>query len=241
MKVVLADIDVERLGAVEARLSESGGAVAAIKCDSAVEAEIESLAQFTLDQFGGAHVLCNNAGIAGIGDPWAGPISLWRRVIDIDLYGVVYGIRAFLPIMTDQGEGHIINTASMAGLVAMPGATPYNAAKHAVVAISESLYLELKATGSPVEVSVLCPGWVRTRLMVDEPTEVTNPMATLTGNIVRQAFEAEGMDPAHVADQVADAIAANQFWILTHESGRKMAVERMRRASLQENPTPDLG
>jgi NAD(P)-dependent dehydrogenase (short-subunit alcohol dehydrogenase family) len=241
MKVVLADIDDQRLREVEARLSESGGDVAAMKCDTASDADLEALAQFALDQFGAAHVLCNNAGIGGMGDPWAGPISLWHRVIDIDLYGVVHGIRAFLPIMTEQGEGHIVNTASMAGLLAMPGASPYNAAKHAVVAISEGLYLELKATGSPVEVSVLCPSWVQTRLMVDEPTEVGNPMAAMMNQLVRDSLETEGMDPARVADQVADAIGAKQFWILTHEDLREQPVERMERAARQENPTLDLG
>ena len=143
-------------------------------------------------------------------------MKTWR-VVGINLYGVVPGIRAFLPIMTDQGEGHIVNTASMAGLLPMPGAAPYNAAKHAVVAISESLYLELKAVGSPVEVSVLCPGFVNTRLMVHEPETVASPMGNLMTQIARDAIAVD-IPAAQVAGPVADAVKARRFWILTHRS-----------------------
>ena len=169
MHVVLSDVDEPRLTEVTARLAEAGGDVAARICDTASEADVAALAEFTIERFGAAHVLCNNAGIGGMGDAWIDPMALWERVVAINLYGVVHGIRSFLPIMSDQGEGHIVNTASMAGLGPMPGAAPYNATKHAVVAISEGLYLELKATGSPVEISVLCPSWVKTRLMEHEP------------------------------------------------------------------------
>ena len=102
-------------------------------------------------------MVCNNAGVVGTGDPWSGPMSAWDWVVGINLYGVVHGIRAFLPIMQEQGEGHFVNTASMAGLIAMPGTAAYNATKSAVVAISEGLRIELKHTGSPVSVSVLPP------------------------------------------------------------------------------------
>ena len=240
MKVVLADIDEPRLREVEARLSESGAEVAVTVCNTASEPAVEALAQFALDQFGAAHVLCNNAGIGGMGDAWTEPMALWERVVSINLYGVVHGIRAFLPIMTDQGEGHIVNTASMAGLGPMPGAAPYNATKHAVVAISEGLYLELKATGSPVEVSVLCPGFVQTRLMTHEPETVSGPMASLMNQICRDAVPV-GMPASEVAAQVADAIKASRFWILTHEKLRSGPVERMQRAATGENPTLDMG
>src|SRR5690606_4860185 len=114
-----------------------------------------------LDQFGAIHVMFNNAGIGGIGDAWADPMDLWHRVVDVNLFGVVHGIRAVLPVMQQQGVGHIVNTASMAGLGPVPGAAPYAATKHAVVGLSESLYLELVATGAPVGLSVLCPGFVK--------------------------------------------------------------------------------
>jgi short-subunit dehydrogenase len=139
--------------------------------------------------------------------------------------------------MTGQGEGHIVNTASMAGLMPMPGAAPYNATKHAVVALSEGLYLELKATGSPVEVSVVCPSWVKTRLMEHEPESAATPMANLMSAVVRAALENDGIEASDVARQVVDAIRRDQFWILTHPDARDEPVQRMQRAAQQANPT----
>ena len=239
MRVVLADIDQPKLRDVEARLTEGGAEVAGVACDTASATSLTELADVAFERFGGAHLLFNNAGIAGIGDAWNGPLDLWDRVIDINLYGVVHGIRAFLPIMTEQGVGHIVNTASMAGLVALPGAAPYNATKHAVVAISESLYLELGSTGSPVGVSVLCPGFVKTDLMQHEPDEVASPIGALIGELLTTGVES-GIPATEVADQVVAAVDAEKFWILTHEEMRAQPVERMERAATQTNP-PLLG
>jgi len=236
MRVVLADIDEPKLRDVEARLTEGGADVSGVICDTASVASVTELAEATLERFGAAHLLFNNAGIAGVGDAWNGPLDLWNRVIDINLYGVVHGIRAFLPIMTEQGAGHIVNTASMAGLMALPGAAPYNATKHAVVAISESLYLELGATASPVGVSVLCPGFVKTDLMQHEPDEVDSPIGALMGEMLTSGVE-DGIPAIDVADQVVAAVDAGQFWILTHEEMRARPVERMERAATQTNPS----
>ena len=236
MRVVLADIDAPKLRDVEARLSEAGADVATTVCDTAAEAAVNELAEFTVERFGAAHVLCNNAGIAGVGDAWRDPIELWERVIGINLYGVIHGIRAFLPIMEQQGSGHIVNTASMAGLTALPGAAPYNVTKSSVVALSEGLYLEFVATGSPLRVSVLCPGFVKTDLMVKEP-EVGDPsLSSMIGSMLRTGVET-GMPASELADQVLDAIVAERFWILTHEDMRHAPVERMERAEAQVNPT----
>ena len=239
MRVVLADIDEPRLRDVEARLTEDGAEVAGVVCDTASAASVTELAETTLERFGAAHLLFNNAGIAGVGDAWGGPLDLWDRVIGINLYGVVHGIRAFLPIMTEQGSGHIVNTASMAGLMALPGAAPYNATKHAVVAISESLYLELGSTASPVGVSVLCPGFVKTDLMQHEPDDVASPIGAFIGEMLTSGVET-GIPALDVADQVVAAVDAEQFWILTHEEMRARPVERMERAATQTNP-PLLG
>ncbi len=239
MHVVLADIDEPKLRDVEARLTEGGAEVAGVVCDTASAAAVTELAEATLERFGAAHLLFNNAGIAGVGDAWNGPLELWDRVVGINLYGVVHGIRAFLPIMTEQGVGHIVNTASMAGLMALPGAAPYNATKHAVVAISESLFLELGSTGSPVGVSVLCPGFVKTDLMQHEPTEVSSPIGSLIGELLTTGVET-GIPADVVADAVVSAVDAGQFWILTHEEMRVLPVERMERAASQTNP-PLLG
>ena len=239
MKVVLADVDEPRLREVEAFLPEAGGEVATLRCDTSSEADVEALCQFTLERFGAAHVLCNNAGVAGMGDAWKAPMELWDRVVGVNLYGVLHGIRSFLPVMTEQGEGHIINTASMAGLIAMPGGAPYNATKSAVVAISEGLFLELEIIGSPVGVSVLCPGWVRTRLMADEPESVDAPVTDFVSQMARAAVDA-GIAPEEVADQVVHAILSGQFWILTHPAMRRDPVKRMQRAADQVNPILSL-
>jgi NAD(P)-dependent dehydrogenase (short-subunit alcohol dehydrogenase family) len=236
MRVVLADVDEPRLRDVEARMSESGVDVTSVVCDTATEADVEALAQATLERFGAAHVLCNNAGIAGMGDPWRDPMALWERIIGINVFGVVHGIRAFLPIMQDQGEGHIVNTASMAGLIPVPGAAPYAVTKHAVVALSESLYLELAAVGSPVGISALCPAFVKTRLMEHEPAAVADPIANMMNEMLRSGVEA-GIPASDVADQVVDAIRSRRFWVLTHPDARPAPVERMQRAAAQENPT----
>ena len=244
MKVVLADIDELRLRSVESQLSEAGGDVWPIACDTALEESVQSLAQRTLDRYGAAHVLCNNAGVVGTGDPWTGPMSVWEWVVGINLYGVIHGIRAFLPIMQEQGEGHIVNTASVAGLLAMAGAAPYNVTKTGVVALSEGLFVELKGIGSPVGVSVLCPGFVRTELMKqmtwadrlgEQPAATSNPVGQFMDQILRDGVE-NGISPADVAAQVVSAIREGRFWILTHPEFGPLAVERMQRAAAQENP-----
>lgn len=244
MKVVLADIDAVKLRAVEVELAEGGAEVLTVVCDTSTEAQVQALAAATLDRFGAAHVLCNNAGVVGMGDPWRGPISGWDWVMGINLYGVIHGVRAFLPIMEDQGEGHIVNTASMAGLVAVPGAAPYNVTKTGVVALSESLFIELKTSGSPVRVSALCPGFVHTNLLDgqqwnaslgDQPAPAMSPVSQMIEQVFRQGLE-QGIDAAVVADEVVDAIRTERFWILTHPEMRHSPVERMLRAEAQENP-----
>lgn len=248
MHLVLADIDEVKMRAAQAELAEGGAEVMTQVCDTSLESELQALADATVQRFGGAHVLCNNAGVLGKGDAWHGPMSNWDWVIGINLYGVIHGIRAFLPIMEDQGEGHIVNTASMAGLVAVPGAAPYNVTKTAVVALSEGLFIELQATGSPVRVSALCPGFVKTDLYTGqrwserlghEAGQLRTPMAQLMDTALEQGI-AEGIDPDHVAAEVVDAIRTERFWILTHPDMRHAPVERMERAERQENP-PVLG
>ncbi|MFM8564431.1 MAG: SDR family NAD(P)-dependent oxidoreductase [Acidimicrobiia bacterium] len=244
MKVVLADVDEVRLRNVHAELTESGADVLPVVVDVSLGESLEELARRTLEKYGAAHVLCNNAGVAGVGDQWTGPMSVWDWVININLYGVVHGIRSFLPIMLDQNEGHIVNTASMAGLVAMPGFGPYNATKHAVVAISEGLFMELAAKGVNVSCSVLCPGFVKTSLTTDikwsdrlgaRPADPTDPISAMMNEILKTGVE-EGIPATEVADQVHDAIVTNRFWILTHPDFRQAPVERMQRAASQQNP-----
>ena len=244
MTSVLADGNEGTMRSVEAELAEGGTEVLPFVCDTSLEPNVYALAQATLDRFGGAHVLCNNAGVAGKGDPWTGPMSSWEWVVGINLYGVIHGIRAFLPIMQDQGEGHIVNTASMAGLLAVPGAAAYNATKTAVVAITEGLFIEMKSTGSPVGVSVLCPGFVKTNLVTSqrwqerlgaEPPDMSSAMGAIVVQALSEGVE-NGVDPAGIAAEVVDAILTDRFWILTHPEMRQSAVDRMLRAAAQENP-----
>ena len=245
MKVVLADVDEVKLRNVHAELSENGADVLPVTVDVSLGESLEELARRTLEKYGAAHVLCNNAGVAGVGDQWTGPMSVWDWVININLYGVVHGIRSFLPIMLDQNEGHIVNTASMAGLVAMPGFGPYNATKHAVVAISEGLFLELKAKGSNVSCSALCPGFVKTNLMVDpkwsarlgaQPKDIVDPISDMMNQMLHQGVEA-GIPATTVADMVHDAVVEDRFWILTHSDMTDAVRQRFDRALRGENPT----
>ena len=245
MRVVLADVDELKLRTLETELAERGGDVLVVHCDASQAASVDDLASRTLARYGAAHVLCNNAGVAGKGNAWTGPLSQWDWVLGINLYGAIHGVRAFLPIMTEQGEGHIVNTASMAGLTALPGAVPYGVSKHGVVALSEGLYLELRSAGSPIGVSCLCPGFVRTDLMNSPwnerlgapPPPTDDAVGSMVFGLMRAGIE-KGIPPSEVAAAVVDAIRADRFWILTHAESRIAPVARMRRAARQENPAP---
>ena len=236
MSVVLADIDAPKLRDVEARLAEDGASVATMICNTTAEPEVNALAEYAVEQFGAVHVMFNNAGIAGVGDAWADPIDLWKRVIDVNLLGVVHGIRAVLPVMQQQGVGHILSTASHAGLVAAPGIAPYIATKHAVVGLMESLFLELEALQSPVGASVLCPEFVKTDLMNKEPESVESPFPQLINQFLA-AGVAGGIPASDLADQVVAAIKRGQFWILTHDSTRAATLTRAAREATGTNPT----
>jgi|SRR6056297_2632954 len=240
MPVVLADIDAPKLRAVGARLNEGGASVATMICNTTVESEVEALVEYALAQFGAVHVMFNNAGIVGVGDAWADPIGLWRRVLDVNVLGVVHGIRAVLPIMQQQGVGHIVSTASHAGLQGAPGIAPYVASKHAVVGLSESLFLELELTQSPVGASVLCPEFVKTDLMGKEPAEVGAPMPQLINQALMAGVDG-GISAGEVGAAVVAAIAADRFWILTHDSTRETSVARVQRAADGVNPGMALG
>lgn len=243
MKIVLGDINAARLREVQADLAERGTEVLPVECDTTSAASVQALAEAALERFGGVHVACNNAGVAGGGDPWNGPIDEWEWVLGVNLWGVIHGVRAFLPIMREQGEGHIVNTASMAGFLPMPGYVAYTATKHAVVGLSEGLFAEQQTLGTNVGVSVLCPGFVRTQLMSEPTWSPTSGAPTPTENPVVQGVEQmltsgveTGRSPREVGDLVADAVQAGQFWILTDESMRDAVLARYTRAMDQRNP-----
>ena len=167
MKVVLSDVETGALAQTEAEMKAAGAKVLAVPTDVSSASDLEALAGKTIDAFGAVHILCNNAGVPPVvGPSWELTEADWQWVLGVNLWGVIHGIRAFVPIMLKQGsEGHIVNTASIAGLLSAPWAATYDVAKHGVVTLSESLHRELALTGSKVKVSVLCPAWVKTQLM----------------------------------------------------------------------------
>jgi len=243
LDVVLADVQEDALGEAAARIAEHGVSTLAVRTDVSSEASVQELARSTVDRFGAVHVLCNNAGVAGKGDPWTGPLSAWEWVMGVNFWGVVHGVRAFLPHLL--GGGHIVNTASIAGLFPGFGAS-YDASKHAVVAISEDLYHNMNAAGLPVGVSCLCPGWVRTGIMDadrnwpshlgDKPADM--PLAHVMTDHVRRAID-EGMTPAAVADLVVQSVEAQRFWVLPHQDFLEMAIRRWHRIADRLDPVPD--
>src|SRR3954453_6260602 len=166
MQIVLADVQPEPLARVERALRDRGARVLAVQTDVSQAADVEALAAKTLEAFGAVHVVCNNAGVAVGKTTWEHTVADWEWVLGVNLWGVIHGIRTFVPIMLEQGtEGHIVNTASVAGLLASGFKPSYDVSKFGVVALSESLYRELEAIQAKVKVSVLCPGLVKTNIM----------------------------------------------------------------------------
>jgi NAD(P)-dependent dehydrogenase (short-subunit alcohol dehydrogenase family) len=246
LSLVLADVEEAALASAAQRIEDLGAKALAVPTDVSNETAVRALAAAAVDRFGSVHVVCNNAGVTSAADPWLGPISAWKWVLGVNLWGVIHGIREFLPLLAKQGEGHIVNTASAAGLI--PATSPsYDASKHAVVAISEDLYKAMQVAGLAVGVSVLCPGWVRTNIIDADRNwpgglgEVPPPAATaaVTRPYARRAVE-EGMDPAAVADLVADAIAADRFWVLTHPELTEVALRRWQGIADGRDPQIDI-
>jgi NAD(P)-dependent dehydrogenase (short-subunit alcohol dehydrogenase family) len=249
MKVVLADVEEEALEAAVTDLRRQELDVVGVLTDVSNEASVQSLAQQTLDAFGKVHVLCNNAGVAGAGGgpmAWDWTMKDWQWVFGVNFWGVVHGIRAFLPIMIAQDEeGHVVNTASMAGL--LPGGGIYGVTKHAVVALSESLYTQLKVTNAKVGVSVLCPGFVHTNISDSERnrpaelSEATEEPLDATRQAMRDMIRqriATGMEPMDVAGIVLEAIRSDQFWITTTDEFD--AVVRARHDGILARSNPPL-
>jgi NAD(P)-dependent dehydrogenase (short-subunit alcohol dehydrogenase family) len=252
MKLVLADIDDESLAHAETELRRLGGTVLSVKTDVSKRSDVERLAQRSLDAFGQVHLLVNNAGIGAGGSPWEATWNDWEWVIGVNLWGVIHGVKVFTPLMLAQNvECHIVNTASAAGLVVGGASAPYSATKHAVVALSESLYLTLQQRNALVKVSVLCPGLVRTNIVDSErnrPAALKNEPVELTPEMraglefFKAALDAS-MPPLQVADIVLEAIRNEQFYILTHPDWMEviqMRVDDLLRMQNPRNPAPTL-
>jgi NAD(P)-dependent dehydrogenase (short-subunit alcohol dehydrogenase family) len=231
--VVLADVDAAALDAVAGTL---GGEVLTVVTDVSAAADVEQLAEAAFERFGAVHVVCNNAGVSTFNPVVAQTLDDWHWVLGVNLWGVVHGVQAFLPRLLAQGQpAHIVNTSSLAGLASgLPSLGPYNVSKVGVVALSETLRMELAMAGSPVGVSVLCPGSTPTGILDSERnrpaslgTEVRVPDGEQMRDAVRSGFDGPGARSADaVAGEVLDAVRAGRFWIVTSGEMRGLVSAR---------------
>jgi NAD(P)-dependent dehydrogenase (short-subunit alcohol dehydrogenase family) len=242
MRLVLADIEPEPLARVVTELEATGVPVIGVEADVSVAADVEAVRDRALDAFRAVHVVCNNAGVGGGGIVDA-PLALWEWTIGVNLMGVVHGVHTFLPLLLEQDEGHIVNTASLAGLGGVAGLGIYCTTKFAVVGLSESLHHDLVARGSRVGVSVLCPGFVQTRIgesARNAPASVadwvSSPGAQATAEFARALADA-GIAPEVVADAVVDAVHDDIFFVVPHQRAA-VATTRARAEWMAGGPAP---
>jgi len=245
MKVVLADIEHGALEQATRLLEQDGVTALGVVTDVTRAESVQALADRTREAFGGVHVVCNNAGVFAGGNCWESPLEDYEWVIDVNVWGVIHGIRNFVPILLEQGEeAHVVNTASMAGLTSMPYSGIYFLSKHAVLSLSESLYHELQLTGSAVRVSALCPELVSTHIGDGErnrPDRLAHDQGTTPSRaLVEEALQkgvAQGISPDVIAERVLQAIRDERFYILSDDAWRRAAESRMEDIRLGRNPT----
>ena len=244
MKLVLADIEPAALDDAVGRLSAEGYDVEGVVTDVAKYSDVEALAARAVERFGNIHVLCNNAGVSITGPIWEFTIDDWRWVWDVNVWGVVNGVKAFLPDMMAHGdEAHVVNTGSLASFASIGNHAPYCASKAAVLGFSSSLYSEMKALATKVGVSILCPGMVdtlihqswRNRPEGDVPWS-DREFADAAFRAASDEFQGAGIAPEAVADAVIDAIRDDQFYIFTNPGSLRYLDGTAGRACRQENP-----
>jgi len=243
MNVVMSDIEAPRLDEAVAEVAAHGTTVIGQVTDVTDGAAVDQLADLAFSELGGVHLLCNNAGVAESPNPDFISMGAWEWVMNVNFWGVVHGHRAFLPRMIEQGEGHVVNTASMAGH--MPGHSPYTASKWAVVGITQGLYNSMAVENTGIGVSCLCPGWVRTDIAqaARNQPESAAPPALFEPTPQQQAARAfvsaaleGGMDPDEVADLVHDAVTGGQFWIFTDVGMLEVLLDK--HDSIMQNRNP---
>lgn len=243
--VAIADVDADALDSATSTLAPHGAPVVPIVTDVADGASVDELAQRVVAELGVPHVVCNNAGVNAYGfRSWEAPPATWRWIWDVNVMGVVHGIAAFVPRMLAAGRGHIVNTGSVAGLGSAPDVAPYAASKHAVVAISESLRHELAEAGSPVRVSVVCPGLIATdigRSARHWPDRLGAPAALgPAGGSYAERLEsarAQAPGPEIVADAVLGALDDGRFLVFPDDATAAQA--RAKRTAVFDEPAPD--
>ncbi len=249
MKVVLADVEESALKQAEEELKASGAQVVAVRTDVSQAAEVANLAKLAFATYGAVHLLFNNAGVSAGTTVWESSLADWQWVFGVNLWGVIYGLHFFVPrILAQESEGHIVNTASAAGLISNPGGGIYAVSKHGVVTLSETLALELAARGARLKVSVLCPEWVNTRILdaqrnrpqalqnAPEEQQMSPEMAAAVQQFLRQLVQT-GLAPSQVAEIVFDAIRQEKFYILTHPTTKQWMQLRMEDILQERMPT----
>jgi NAD(P)-dependent dehydrogenase (short-subunit alcohol dehydrogenase family) len=248
IKVVLSDVEEAALAETAEALRSQGAEVHAEVTDVSKAEQVQALADQSLKRFGAIHVLCNNAGVAvASASSWETTLDDWKWTIDVNLMGVVHGVRSFLPILLEQGsESHIVNTASIAGLIAGADIASYAVTKFGVVALSEHLHLELERAGAKTKVSVLCPAFVATKIMdadrnrpADRPDaspEPTDPRSQIFFEWFGEQID-KGLTARSVGDQVLSAIREERFYILTHPDWNYIIEHRVRSILEGQNPS----
>lgn len=239
--VALADIESDRLDRAVAELRSNGHAAIGVRTDVSDEAQVQALAEAALTEFGAVHVVANNAGIGTGGAVDELSLDDWRWTLDVDLWGVIYGVRTFLPLLKEQGEGHITATSSMAGLLGGPVLGAYHVAKHGVVALMDTVRIELELAKSAVRASVLCPGPVDTDVVRSERNRPEQLSAHERSDVEERFWKnltqhlANGMHVDQVGDLVLDAVRNERFWILTHPKEFMPLLERRLEAIKRDN------
>ena len=241
--VVLADVDERGMAETAALAAPTGRETLQVRCDVSKLADIEALADRTYERFGASHLLFNNAGVAVCGPTWTSTAEDWTWILGINLMGVVHGVRTFVPRMLAQKDAcHVVNTASVAGLLSLPGSSAYCVTKHGVVTLSECLRHELRLEGAAIGVSVLCPAFVATGIFEsarNRPKELaaTNPRAKPYEEAGRQAVAAGRLSAADVARITLDAVKADRFYVLPHPKIKAAVESRMRDILDERDPT----
>jgi NAD(P)-dependent dehydrogenase (short-subunit alcohol dehydrogenase family) len=251
MSIVLADVEPSALAKAEAEMKAAGAKVISVRTDVSKAADVEALAQKTLAAYGAVHLVANNAGVAPLGNAWENSVADWEWTLGVNLWGVIHGVRVFTPIMLAQGgEAHIVNTASVSGLISPPGSAMYNVTKHAVVTLTETLYHDLALKQARIGCSVLCPAYVPTGIVDSErnrPAPLQNPEQEKTAEqqareaLLRKAVTSGKQSAADVAEKVYEAVRDGRFYILTHPRINPSIQWRMEDILQDRNPTNPMG
>ncbi|MFN0305351.1 MAG: SDR family oxidoreductase [Burkholderiales bacterium] len=251
MHLMLADIDPAALDRTAGELRDAGLTVATHRTDVSRGEDVEALARATLERYGSVHIVCNNAGVAPVGAVWESTTADWTWGMGVNVWGVVHGVRVFTPIMLAQGsDGHIVNTASVAGLIAPPGMGVYNVTKHAVVALTESLHHDLMRANAKIRCSVVCPAYFPSGITDSErnrPGELQNAEREKTARqlameaSMKKAVSSGRLSASDVAEQIFLAIRDDRFYVITHRAIRQAIETRMRDILDERTPTDPMG